>query len=59
MIDPIGIDVTDREPGKDSHQAAHRPLAHHFITDINNGSGFGLDAKFVSTAYGAASSVDV
>jgi len=59
LIDPIGIDVTDREQGNTPRKAAQRPLGHHFITDINNGSGFGLEAKFVSAAYGATSIVDV
>jgi hypothetical protein len=54
LIDPIGIDVTDREQGHETREAAPRPPRYHFVQDISYGSGFGLDAKFVSTAYGAA-----
>jgi hypothetical protein len=59
LIDPIGINVTDFEQGKEFRKAVPRPLVYHFVTDINNGAEFGVDAKTVSMAYGAASSVDV
>ena len=61
--DHIGIGVTDCEQIKESRAAVPRPLGYHFVTDIDmgidTGSGFGVDAKTVSTAYGAAPGVDV
>lgn len=59
LSDHIGIDVTDCEQSKKSCKAVPRPLGYHYVPDINNGSGFGVDAKSDPTAYGAASSVDV